>query len=62
MAKVKKYELENAGRAVEDEDTDTLAAIDEGLRDAETDRTVPAVKVRQLLPKWTTSSSTRKKH
>ena len=62
MAKPKKFDLENPAPIVDDdEDEETLAAIDEGLRDAETGRTVPAEEVRRLLPKWTTASSTRKK-
>jgi predicted transcriptional regulator len=35
------------------EKEETLAAIDEGIRDAEAGRVVPAEQVRQLLPKWT---------
>jgi len=44
-----------------EEDEETLAAIDEGIADAEAGRTVDAEEVRKLLPKWTTASSTRKK-
>ena len=58
MAKTKELELENAA-LVDDEDEDTLDAIDEGIRDAEAGRTVPAEQVRQLLSQWTTVSSTR---
>ncbi len=61
MAKTKKFDLENPAPVVDDEDEQTLAAIDQGMRDAEAGRTVPAEEVRQLLPKWTTDSSTRKK-
>jgi predicted transcriptional regulator len=60
MARVKKFELENPVTIPDDEDRETLAAIDEGLRDAEAGRTVPAEKVRKLLPQWITASSTRK--
>jgi hypothetical protein len=35
----------------------TLAAIDEGLRDAKSCRTVPVEQVRELLPKWIFASS-----
>jgi hypothetical protein len=42
-----------------DEDQDTLDAIDEGIRDAEAGRTV-AAEIRKLLPKWTSGSATRK--
>ena len=46
---------------LDDEDEATLAAIDEGIRDAEAGRVVPAEKARELLPKWPTVSSTRKR-
>jgi predicted transcriptional regulator len=45
---------------IEDEDEKTLAAIDEGLRDAEDGRTIPIEKVRNRLKKWITASSSRK--
>lgn len=61
MAKAKKLDLENPAPALDEEDQQTLAAIDEGMRDADAGRTVPAEEVRRLLPKWTTVSSTRKK-
>lgn len=61
MAKAKKFDLEDPAPIVDDEDEETLAAIDEGIRDADAGRVVPAEKVRELLPKWTTASSTRKK-
>jgi predicted transcriptional regulator len=60
MAKVKKFELEDPVPILDDEDTETLAAIDEGVRDAEAGRTVPSEEVRKLLPKWISASSTRK--
>ena len=61
MAKPEKFDPENPAPVVDDEDEETLAAIDEdeGMRDAEAGRTVPAEEVRRLLPKWTTASSTR---
>jgi len=60
MAKAKKFELETALPIVDDEDEETLAAIDEGIRGAKAGRTVPAEQVRLRLPKSTTDSSTRK--
>jgi predicted transcriptional regulator len=60
MAKVKKFELEDPVPVLDDEDEETLAAIDEGVRDAEAGRTVPSEEVRKLLPKWISASSTRK--
>jgi predicted transcriptional regulator len=61
MAKAEKFDLESPVPARDDEDKETLAAIDEGIQDANAGRVVPAEKVRQLLPKWTIASSTRKK-
>jgi predicted transcriptional regulator len=61
MAKSKKFDLENPAPVVDDEDEETLVAIDQGMRDAEAGRTVPAEDVRRLLPKWTTDSSRRKR-
>lgn len=60
MAKAKEFEFEKPVPIVDDEDDQTLAAIDEGIRDAKAGRTVPSEQVRKLLPKWTTASSTRK--
>jgi predicted transcriptional regulator len=44
-----------------DEDAETLAAIDQGLRDVRAGRVVPAEEVRKLVNKWTSASSTPKK-
>jgi len=60
MAKAKKFELDNPLPILDEEDEKTLAAIDEGVRDAKAGRTVPAEEVRKRLPKWITDSSTRK--
>jgi predicted transcriptional regulator len=57
MAKAKKFELEDPVTVVDDEDEETLAAIDEGIRDAEAGRTVPGEEVRKLMPKWISASS-----
>jgi predicted transcriptional regulator len=61
MAKSKKFGLEDPAPVLNDDDEDeqTLAAIDEGLRDPEAGRTVPAEEVRRLCPKWTTASCRR---
>jgi predicted transcriptional regulator len=61
MAKVKDFDLDKPIPVVEDEDEKTLAAIDEGIRDAEAGRTIPIEKVRKRLHKWTTASASRKK-
>ena len=60
MAKAKKLEFDSPAPVREDEDEETLAAIDEGVNDAEAGRTVPAEEVRKRLPQWITASSTRK--
>jgi predicted transcriptional regulator len=59
MAKAKKFELESSTPTLDEEDEETLAAIDEGVWDAGAGRTVPAEEVRKRLPEWITSSSTR---
>jgi predicted transcriptional regulator len=55
MGKVKESEFQKPAPALGDEDEETLAAIDEGIRDANAGRTVPAEEVRKLLPQWITS-------
>jgi predicted transcriptional regulator len=52
MSKAKDFELEKPDPVMDDEDEKTLAAIDEGLRNAKAGRTVPIEEVRKLLPKW----------
>ena len=49
MAKAKKFELESPAPILDDEDEETLAAIDEGIRDAKDARTVPAEEVRKRI-------------
>ena len=61
MAQSRKLDLDHPAPIVGEEDEETLAAIDEGVRDAKAGRTVPAEEVRKLIPKWTTASSTHKK-
>jgi predicted transcriptional regulator len=62
MAKAKEFEFERPVPVIDDEDEATLAAIDEGIRDAKAARTVPMDEVRKLLPQWITDSSLRKGH
>jgi len=61
MAKTKKFDLEDPARVIDDEDAETLAAIDEGIRDADASRVAPPEKAREVLAKWTTHSATRKR-
>jgi predicted transcriptional regulator len=58
MEKPEKLDL--ASRETTTEDAETLAAIEEGLRDVEAGRTVSAEEVRKRLPQWITASATRK--
>ncbi len=60
MAKAKKFELQSPAPMIDEEDQQTLAAIDAGIQDAKAGRTVTAEEVRKRLPKWITASSTRK--
>jgi hypothetical protein len=61
MAELKKLDLNNPPPILDEEDEETLAAIDEGIRDAEAGRTVPIEEVRDLLPQWISESSSRKR-
>jgi predicted transcriptional regulator len=60
MPKAKESGLEKPSVPPDEEDTETLDAIDEGLRDAQAGRTVPIDEARKLVPLWTTKSSSRK--
>jgi predicted transcriptional regulator len=44
----------------EEEDEETLAAIDRGIRDADEGRLVPLEEVRQRLARWNIKSSSPK--
>jgi predicted transcriptional regulator len=50
MAKTKEFEFEKPVPVKDDEDEATLAAIDEGLRDAKAGRTFALSQLRKLLP------------
>jgi predicted transcriptional regulator len=61
MANLNRLDLDDPAPILDDEDDETLAAIDEGILDAAAGRTVPIEEVRKLLPQWiTTASSSRK--
>jgi predicted transcriptional regulator len=60
MAEANKLNLGDPPAIPDQEDEETLAAIDAGIRDAEAGRTVPIEEVRKLLPQWITASSSRK--
>jgi predicted transcriptional regulator len=60
MAEARKHDREGEDPVLDDEDDQTLAAIDEGIRDAEAGRTVPLDQVRKRLPQWIIGSSSPK--
>jgi len=60
MAKSGRTDFEEPTSVDEEEDEETLAAIDEGIRDVEAGRAVPIAEVRKLLPQWITTSSAPK--
>jgi predicted transcriptional regulator len=60
MANATKIDFDDPAPLLDEEDEEILAAIDEGIRDAEAGRTVPVEEVRKLLPKWITASSSRR--
>jgi predicted transcriptional regulator len=60
MAKASRIDFDDPTPIDEEEDEETLAAIDEGVRNAKAGRTAPIAEVRKLLPKWITASSSRK--
>ena len=59
MGKTKESDFERPAPVLDEEDGATLSAIDEGLRDSKSGRTVSIEKVRELLPKWISTSSSR---
>jgi hypothetical protein len=61
MAKAHKFDLENPAPILDEEDEETLAAIDEGILYAEAGRGASPEKAREVLAKWTTHSAPRKK-
>jgi len=61
MAQAYRFDLDNPSPLPEGEDEETLAAIDEGIRDADVGRTVPIEEVRKLLPQWITASASSRK-
>ena len=60
MAQASKTDFDDPAPILDEEDEETLAAIDDGIRDAQAGRTVPIEEVRKLLPQWITASSSRK--
>ena len=60
MAKAKEFDFEKPAPVIDDEDEATLAAIDDGIRDAKAGRTVDLEQVRKFMPQWITASSSPK--
>jgi len=56
MAKAKRFDPKSPAPILDEEDEETLAAIDEGIRDAKAGRSAPADETRKRLPKWTSAS------
>jgi predicted transcriptional regulator len=52
MAKTEEFNRDEPAPEIEAEDEKTLAAIDEGIRDARAGRTAPIEEVRRLLHEW----------
>ena len=59
MARKKEFDFSSSCRATKDEHEKPLAAIDEGIRDAEDGRTTPIQEARKRLHKRITASSSR---
>jgi len=57
MAEANGIDFNDPAPVLDEEDEETLAAIDEGIRDAQAGRVVPMEEVRKLLPEWITASS-----
>ena len=61
MAEVKKVDFDDPAPLLDDEDEETLAELDQRIRDADAGTSVPIEEVRKRLPGWITASSSRKK-
>jgi len=61
MADAKKIDFNEPAPLTDEEDDATLAAIDQGIKDADEGRTVPLEEVRKMIPKWISKFESRKK-
>jgi hypothetical protein len=59
MAEASRIDFDDSAPIAAEEDEETLAAIDEGTRDAEAGRVIPIEEVRKLLPQWIAAFLTR---
>jgi predicted transcriptional regulator len=60
MGDVKKLDFNEGASILDDEDEETLAAIDRGIKAAEEGRVVSLEDARQRMQKWLTESSSPK--
>jgi predicted transcriptional regulator len=61
MADAKKINFNEPAPLTDEEDDATLAAIDQGIKDADEGRTVPLEEVRKMIPEWISKFESRKK-
>ena len=60
MGDVKKLDFDEPATILEEEDEETLAAIDRGTKAADEGRVVPLADVRQRMQTWLSKSSSPK--
>jgi hypothetical protein len=61
MAEVKKVDFDDPAPLLDDEDEETLAELDQRIRNADAGNTAPIEEVRKMMPIWIAASSSRKK-
>ena len=59
MAEVKKIDFNNPAPFPQEEDEETLAAIDRAIKQADEGRTVPLDEVRKMIPGWISKFESR---
>jgi predicted transcriptional regulator len=60
MAEAKNEDIKRAAPTLDEEDEETLAAIDRGIQSADEGRVVPLDEVRRRMNGWLTKSSSLK--
>ena len=61
MAEVTKIDFNDPAPFPQEEDAETLAAIDRAIEQADAGRLVPLEEVRKMIPEWITKFESRKK-
>lgn len=61
MAEANKIDFDNPAPILEEEDEETLAAIDRGIKAADEGRTIPLEEVRKMIPKWISKFESRQR-